>query len=289
MVGGRAGLGGRAVDGIDRGRRSIVRLVGLGMARHGADVDRSGEWEDLRTRYLASPDHRAPSSARGLHHRAVQSHDRSSGPSASSRGGLDFTVTELFENRDHRGSTHCFFDIGHGHLVAFFDFPGLELGAVRRGARGHAPHRHLGDARDWDHLRSKLEAAGVATTAMSGSSLYFNGPDGERLELIKDPLREMYGLTVARESAPRPGSITRPQEPLLGVPSTQRLHLVPGRARVLRHRRVDVELPPAERPHLLDAVVERVRALGHGGQHEAVAPALEGPEIGHQGTDPHTR
>jgi hypothetical protein len=32
---------------------------------------------------------------------------------------------------------------------------------------------------------------------MSGSSLYFSGPDGERLELIKDPLGEMYGSSVA--------------------------------------------------------------------------------------------
>jgi hypothetical protein len=32
---------------------------------------------------------------------------------------------------------------------------------------------------------------------MSGSSLYFSGPDGERLELIKDELGEMYGSTVA--------------------------------------------------------------------------------------------
>jgi hypothetical protein len=31
---------------------------------------------------------------------------------------------------------------------------------------------------------------------MSGSSLYFNGPDGERLELIRDSLGEMYGTTV---------------------------------------------------------------------------------------------
>jgi hypothetical protein len=37
----------------------------------------------------------------------------------------------------------------------------------------------------------------VATTELSGSSIYFSGPDNERLELIRDPLREMYGLTVA--------------------------------------------------------------------------------------------
>ena len=32
---------------------------------------------------------------------------------------------------------------------------------------------------------------------MSGSSVYFQGPDGERLELISDPLKEMYGTVVA--------------------------------------------------------------------------------------------
>jgi hypothetical protein len=49
----------------------------------------------------------------------------------------------------------------------------------------------------WEQLRAKLDAAGVAAVAMSGSSLYFSGPDGERLELIKDELGEMYGTTVA--------------------------------------------------------------------------------------------
>jgi hypothetical protein len=32
---------------------------------------------------------------------------------------------------------------------------------------------------------------------MSGSSIYFHGPDGERLELISDPLGEMYGTIVS--------------------------------------------------------------------------------------------
>ena len=49
----------------------------------------------------------------------------------------------------------------------------------------------------WEYLKAKLEAAGIATQQASGSSLYFQGPDGERLELIKDPLGEMYGTTVA--------------------------------------------------------------------------------------------
>jgi hypothetical protein len=32
---------------------------------------------------------------------------------------------------------------------------------------------------------------------MSDASIYFSGPDGERLELISDPLGEMYGTTVS--------------------------------------------------------------------------------------------
>ena len=41
---------------------------------------------------------------------------------------LEFPLTELFENRDYKGSTHFFFDIGNGNSLAFFDFPGLDLG-----------------------------------------------------------------------------------------------------------------------------------------------------------------
>ncbi len=77
------------------------------------------------------------------------------------------------------------------------DFPGLDLGEYAE-VLGGLHHIAISIAPDcWEHLRGKLEAAGVATQRMSGSSLYFNGPDGERLELISDPLLEMYGTTVA--------------------------------------------------------------------------------------------
>jgi catechol 2,3-dioxygenase-like lactoylglutathione lyase family enzyme len=110
---------------------------------------------------------------------------------------LEFPLTELFENRDYRGSTHFFFDVGNGNLLAFFDFPGLELGTYAE-VLGGLHHIALSVTPDrWEHLRGKLDAAGVPTANLSGSSLYFNGPDGERLELIKDPLLEMYGTTVA--------------------------------------------------------------------------------------------
>ena len=41
-----------------------------------------------------------------------------------------------------------------------------------------------------------FDAAGVETFVIGDSSIYFAGPDGERLELISDPLGEMYGMKV---------------------------------------------------------------------------------------------
>jgi catechol 2,3-dioxygenase-like lactoylglutathione lyase family enzyme len=159
-------------------------------------VDRSDEWAALRERYLAASEGRPSSSARGVHHIALLAHDVET-TIAFYQGVLEFPLTELFENRDYQGSTHFFFDIGNGNLLAFFDFPGLDLceyaevlGGLHHIAIAVAPDR-------WEHLRTKLDAAGVPTTEMSGSSLYFSGPDGERLELIKDQLGEMYGTTVA--------------------------------------------------------------------------------------------
>jgi len=166
------------------------------MTRHGVDVDRSVEWTELRDRHLTPAEHRAPSSARGLHHLALLSGDVER-TIAFYQDLLEFPLTELFENRDYRGSTHFFFDIGNGNLLAFFDFPGLDLGPYRE-VLGGLHHIAVSVEPDrWEHLKAKLEAAGVPTQEMSGSSLYFQGPDGERLEIIKDPLREMYGTTVA--------------------------------------------------------------------------------------------
>jgi catechol 2,3-dioxygenase-like lactoylglutathione lyase family enzyme len=160
------------------------------------DIDRTEEWARLRERHLQAGGERAPSSARGLHHLALISSDVEQ-TIAFYQGVLEFPLTELFENRDYRGSTHFFFDIGNGNLLAFFDFPGLDLSEYAE-LLGGLHHIAISVAPDrWEHLRSRLEAAGVATQHMSGSSLYFRGPDGERLELISDDLREMYGTTVA--------------------------------------------------------------------------------------------
>ena len=46
-------------------------------------------------------------------------------------------------------------------------------------------------------LRSKLNDAGIEIVFEHETSIYFMGPDGERLELIADPLGEMYGADVS--------------------------------------------------------------------------------------------
>ena len=84
--------------------------------------------------------------------------------------------------------------------LPFFDMPGLGLGDYQEVLGGH---HHLAISMtpsEWNAARDRLEAAGVETAHVDGSSLYFPGPDGERLELISDPLGEMYGLRCCNRS-----------------------------------------------------------------------------------------
>jgi catechol 2,3-dioxygenase-like lactoylglutathione lyase family enzyme len=162
---------------------------------HGADVDRTEEWERMRNEHVAARDVRPPSTARGVHHLALLSSDVER-TIRFYQDLLGFPLTELFENRDYRGSTHFFFDIGHGNTLAFFDFPGLDLGPYAE-VLGGLHHLAISVEREqWERLRAKLDEAGVAYHQESNASLYFRGPDGERLELLSDPLGEMYGNPV---------------------------------------------------------------------------------------------
>lgn len=157
--------------------------------------DRTEEWEALRQRHLHPPAERPASSARGVHHVALLSNDVETTIDFY-QGLLEFPLTELFENRDYEGSTHFFFDIGNGNTVAFFDFPGLDLADYAE-VLGGLHHLAISVEPDkWTHLKAKLDEHGVEYAHVDGSSLYFRGPDGERLELISDPLGEMYGETV---------------------------------------------------------------------------------------------
>ena len=112
------------------------------------------------------------------------------------QGLLEFPLTELFENRDYRGSTHFFFDIGSGNALAFFDMPGLDLGPYAE-VLGGLHHLAISVEPDrWAALKSRLDESGVDYAHIDGTSIYVAGPDGERIELIADPLGEMYGSIV---------------------------------------------------------------------------------------------
>ena len=157
-------------------------------------TDRTAEWDALRATHLHAD--RPASSAQGVHHLALLSSDVER-TIAFYQELLEFPMTELFENRDYQGSTHFFFDIGNGNLLAFFDFPGLDLGPYAE-VLGSMHHLAISVAPDKQvHLRSKLEDAGIKIVFEHETSIYFIGPDGERLELIADPLGEMYGADVS--------------------------------------------------------------------------------------------
>ncbi len=135
------------------------------------------------------------STARGVHHVALLSSDVER-TIRFYQDLLEFPLTELFENRDYKGSTHFFFDIGNGNSLAFFDFPGLDLGDYGE-VLGGLHHLAISTPpENWERLKQKLDDAGIAYDHISGSSLYFRDPDGARLELISDPLGEMYGHDV---------------------------------------------------------------------------------------------
>jgi len=149
----------------------------------------------LRQQYLQPAGARPASSARGLHHTALLSGDVER-TIRFYQDVLEFPLTELIENRDYAGSSHFFFDIGNGNLLAFFDFPGLDVGPYQE-VLGGLHHMAISvEPTRWERLRAKLTDAGVELVEHSDVSLYFRDPDGARIELIADPLGEMYGSKV---------------------------------------------------------------------------------------------
>jgi catechol 2,3-dioxygenase-like lactoylglutathione lyase family enzyme len=159
--------------------------------RERIDVER----QRIRDACLRPKEVRAASSARGLHHVALLSADVER-TVRFYQGVLGFPLTDLFENRDSPGSNHFFFDIGHGNLLAFFDFPDLDLGPYAE-VLGGLHHVAISmTPEEWNRARARMEEAGVSYQLESGTSVYFRDPDGARLELIADPLLEMYGSEV---------------------------------------------------------------------------------------------
>ena len=167
-----------------------------------ASVSRRSTWQPStpsatasgRT-YLKPDDSRPDSMARGLHHFAIVAADVEE-TVRFYQGVLGFPLTDIFENRDYKGSNHFFFDIGNNNLIAFFDFPGLDVGPYAE-VLGGLHHVAISvEPEKWAELKTRLEEAGVEYQSESGTSIYFRDPNGARLELIADPLGEMYGTKV---------------------------------------------------------------------------------------------
>jgi catechol 2,3-dioxygenase-like lactoylglutathione lyase family enzyme len=167
------------------------------MSDSSIDLERiEAERRRIRETYLRLTHDRPATAARGVHHLALLSSDVER-TVRFYQDVLGFPLTDIFENRDYRGSNHFFFDIGHGNLLAFFDFPGLDLGPYAE-VLGGLHHVAISMAPEaWQEAKARLDTAAVPYQEESGTSIYFRDPDGARLELIADPLGEMYGSRVS--------------------------------------------------------------------------------------------
>jgi catechol 2,3-dioxygenase-like lactoylglutathione lyase family enzyme len=145
--------------------------------------------------FLAEEGRRPRPSARGIHHVALLCSNVEK-TVRFFQGVLEFPLIEIFENRDYQGSNHFFFDLGHGNTLAFFDFPGLDLGPYAE-VLGGLHHIAISvEPERWKELRANLDRAGIEYAIHSEVSMYFRDPDGARIELIADPLGEMYGTRL---------------------------------------------------------------------------------------------
>jgi catechol 2,3-dioxygenase-like lactoylglutathione lyase family enzyme len=166
------------------------------MAPTQAEVTKLAEVRDeLRERHLRPAAERPATNGRGIHHTALISSDVER-TIEFYQDILGFPLTELIENRDYPGSSHFFFDVGNGNAVAFFDLPGLDLGPYAE-VLGGLHHLALSVTPDrWSAIKDNLDEAGVQYLLESKTSIYLSDPDGARVELISDPLGEMYGEKI---------------------------------------------------------------------------------------------
>src|SRR5256885_2641068 len=120
-------------------------------------VDYEAKREAIKASYLKPKQKRPATSARGIHHLALISSDIERTIKFYSEV-LGFPLVELFENRDLASSTHWFHDLGHGNLLAFFDFPEDPMPPTRE-AVGGMHHVSISVPRDqFDRIRGELRS-----------------------------------------------------------------------------------------------------------------------------------
>lgn len=140
---------------------------------------------ELATRYLVPEAERPPSTARGVHHLALICSDVEQ-TIRFYQGILGFPLIELLENRDYKGSTHFFFDIGNHNLLGFFDFPGLGLGPAEEAIGGVQHIAISATPENFEEIKRRLEANGIEYLGPDRGvkeSMYFRDPDGIQVEI----------------------------------------------------------------------------------------------------------
>jgi glyoxylase I family protein len=153
---------------------------------------------ELRARYLREDADRPRTTTRGIHHVAFICRDVEE-TIRFHQEFLGFPLVEIVENRDYRGSTHFFFDIGHGNLLGFFDFPGHEHPPFTE-TLGGVQHLALSvGAEQFAAARKALDEAGIEYLGPDRGveeSLYLRDPNGVPIELYRERLGVFGGRQI---------------------------------------------------------------------------------------------
>jgi glyoxylase I family protein len=154
--------------------------------------------EELKAKYLRAPAERGQPPTRGIHHLALVCRDVEE-TVRFYQEFLGFPLVEIVENRDYRGSTHFFFDVGNRTMLGFFDFPGHDhqpyletIGAVQHLALSVSPERFA-------EIRAVLDGAGVDYLGPDRgveNSMYIRDPNGVGVEFYCEVLGMFEGTEL---------------------------------------------------------------------------------------------
>jgi glyoxylase I family protein len=146
--------------------------------------------QELRRRYLRPTGQREATTVEGVHHLALICRDVEE-TIKFYQEFLGFPLVELVENRDYKGSSHFFFDIGNHNLLGFFDFPGHDHPPFME-TIGGVQHIAISiSAEQFEAAKKKFEQAGMDYLGPDRGvydSMYFRDPNGIGLELYREDL-----------------------------------------------------------------------------------------------------
>jgi glyoxylase I family protein len=163
---------------------------------HGEELEQiRARRQRLRERYLRPAGKRPATTVRGVHHVALICRDVEE-TIRFYQDFLGFPLVELVENRDYRGSSHFFFDIGNRNLLGFFDFPGHDHPPFTETVGGVQHIAISVSAEQFQAAKQRFDQAGIEYLGPDRGiedSLYFRDPNGVGLELYLEELGRFDG------------------------------------------------------------------------------------------------